>query len=422
MLSLSSLFGEDSTVLGHSDFQMLLLASMLPSLGSALLSPILETLRGPFGVSPAEIGLMMSAYTAPAIVLMPLAGVLADRCGRKPMIVGGLVLFGLAGTAIAFTTSFNVALALRFVQGIGFSGLNPIIVTSIGDLYEGSVGATAQGIRFTLLGITQSIFPIVAGILVVVAWQYPFVIYAVSLPIAFVLYLRFEEPTDLEWSRDVQPAGETPDETTPRSVRSMLGERWISAIVLARGLPMVVWIGFLTYNSFIVVRLIGGTPGQAGLLAAAGSIMYATSATQIGRITSLFDSRLKPLIAGHLGLGGGFAVVVVSPTLPVAIAGSVLSGVGFGILTPTYRSIITDIPPEHQRGSFVSLTEAFSRATTTATPVIMGASIVLLTPVVGVGHALQVTGIGTSVVAGGGGILCLLVASASREAEIPDIN
>lgn len=83
VISPTTLFGEDAAILGDRSFQLLLLANLSPPLGNALISPLLETLVGPYGVSEAEIGLLLTAFTAPNIVLLPLVGVLANRVGRK---------------------------------------------------------------------------------------------------------------------------------------------------------------------------------------------------------------------------------------------------------------------------------------------------------------------------------------------------
>jgi MFS family permease len=130
------LFGEESDVLRRRNFQLLLLATVVPSLGTALVSPLLDGLITPFGTPPANIGLMMSIFIAPAIGLVPVLGVLADRYGQKPMLVGSLLLFGMAGAAIVFTTDFRVVLALRYLQGIGFAGINPTIIMSVGNFLQ----------------------------------------------------------------------------------------------------------------------------------------------------------------------------------------------------------------------------------------------------------------------------------------------
>jgi len=158
---------------------------------------VLGSLVEPLGASTANIGLMMSAFTAPSIFVIPIAGVISDRYGRRPVLIFGLCWFGLTGTAIAFVVStFGAARALRALQGIGFAALTPIIITSLGDLYAGTKEATAQGLRFTGSGLSQTAFPLAAGVLVGVAWQYPFLLYAVAFPIAAVVYVYFEEPLD----------------------------------------------------------------------------------------------------------------------------------------------------------------------------------------------------------------------------------
>ena len=414
---LEALFGDDASVLHDRDFQTLLLANVLPPLGGALLSPILDSLIEPFGTSTADIGLLMSAFTAPAIVVIPVAGALSDRYGRKPVLVAALVLFGLAGSAIAFTTDYRVALVLRLFQGAAFGGITPVIITSLGDIYEGTAEATAQGIRFTGSGLTQTVFPLISGALVALAWQYPFLIYAMALPVAAVVALRFEEPTKRDGSGGAATAGDGSGDDAEfetsrlRALADLVRQRRVAALVLARGLPLTVWIGFVTYNSIVVVRFLDGTPTQAGGLVAVGSLAYATVASQAGRVTARFDSRLYPLVAANLCLGAGFALFLLAPSLVVAGVGIGVSGAGFGLTLALYRSIITGLAGESLRGSLVSLAEAFGRVIATATPVLMGWVIAVGTPRVGLEASVQAAGLGAAAVAGVGGVCCLLVAS-----------
>lgn len=411
MSVLDSLFGDDAAVLSETSFQLLLLANLLPPLGTALLSPVLDSLIDPFGTTAADIGLMMSFFTAPPIVMIPLGGVLADRYGRKPVIVGSLLLFGAAGSAIALTTNFRVALGLRLLQGAAFGGLTPVIITSIGDLYSGTREATAQGLRFTGSGLAQTAFPLLAGLAVTVAWQFPFLIYAMAFPIALLVAVRFEEPS----SPDEKSAtdGGTTGEGYARELFALVRKPRVLSLVLARGLPIVVWIAFLTYNSIIVVQIQGGTPGQAGLLVAFGSLAYAVAASQAGRITALVDSRFVPLVAAHTALAVGFAVVLYAPGIAVAGVGIVLSGAGFGTALSLYRSIVTSLAPQELRAGVVSLAEANGRLVATLTPVLMGAAIGTLAPQIGFTAALRLSGIAATVVGSGGGILCLFVAKLS---------
>lgn len=406
MKPLSSLFGTEAEVVRDADFQILILANMIAPLGTAIVSPVLSTLTGVYGVSTASIGLMISALTGPSVVAIPLAGVLADRYGRKPILIAGLVLFGAAGTAVAFTTDFRVALGLRLVQGIGFAGLTPIIITSLGDLYEGTREATAQGFRFTGSGLTNTIFPIVSGGLVAVAWQYPFVLYAIALPIAAMVYLWFDEPSSVTEARPNPSSGAGRSQWG--QLWQLLSQRRVQAFVIARGLPSLVWIGFMTYSSSFVVVVMGGTPFQTGVLVAIGSAFFAGGATQAGHITELFDSRFRPLVATNLALGGGLLAVAFAPTLAVAAVGISFVGCGFGISLSLYRSIITGLAPEHLRGGLVSVAESLGRLAGTLAPILMGGVIALATPAFGHAGAIQLAGLVVALIAGVGGVGCLV--------------
>jgi hypothetical protein len=174
---------------------------------------------------------------------------------------------------------------------VGFAALTPILVTSIGDIYSGFEEATAQGLQFTGSGMAQMIFPLIAGFVVVFAWQYPFLLYGLSLPIAVVIYRWLDEPVDQTVIEG--PNREIRDQIADLGV--LLSHQRAVAMVFALGTPNIVWLGFLTYNSIAVVELMDGTPAQAGILAALGSLSYAIASSQAGRVMGAFERRLYPL-------------------------------------------------------------------------------------------------------------------------------
>ena len=414
VVSLNSLLGGDAAVLNDRNFRLLLLANIPAVVGTALLSPVLDSLIEPFGTTAANVGLMVSLFTAPGIIIVPVAGVLADRYGRKPILVTALLLFGLTGTAIAFTTDFRVALGLRLLQGIGFAGIVPTLITSIGDLYAGSREAMAQGLRFTVSGLSQAAFPLLAGVLVAAAWQYPFLLYAVAFPIAAFVYVWFDEPTAVDSSTQAADGGT--EGSYGRALLGLVRRPRVLSLVVGRTLPVVVWIAFLTYNSIIVVQLIDGTPVQAGLLTAVGSVAFAAAASQAGRITELFASRFYPLLGANACLAVGLAGVLFAPGIVVASVAILVVGIGFGLTLSLYRSIITGLAPQSLRAGLVSLAEAGGRVTATLTPIAMGAVIAVAAPTVGFTQAVQLAGLGAAAVGGGGGVLCLVVARLSSPA------
>lgn len=422
----TALFGDSANVLEERNFQLLMVATLPSVLGSTLVSPILETLTGPFDVSLAAIGLLVTVHSAPAIVLIPFVGALTDRIGRKPVLVVALTLFGVGGVGIAATTDFQVALGLRFLQGIGAAGLGPVIVTSIGDLYTGPREATAQGFRLGVGGSTNVVFPVIAGALVALSWQYPFFLYGIALPIAVLVYVFFEDPStgpdaSTDKSNDdgedgVGASSDDPGVTAEadrseyaRSLARLAGQPRPFAVLLGRAVPTLVFVGFLTYNSAIVVELLDGTPGEAGLLVAVVSSVYAVSGTQSGRITAFFSRRVYPLVGSNVLMGGGLVVVGYSPTLWSAAIGAASIGVGFGFSIPLYRSLLTGYAPDTLRGGLVSLGEASSRVASTLVPVAMGSAIGATQSVVGLQVALQWTVAGVGIVGATIGFVCAAV-------------
>ncbi|MFC7174843.1 MFS transporter [Haloplanus litoreus] len=342
MIRIEHLLGEEAVILQDEDLRLLLLANAIGALGTALVSPILESLTGPLNVSAAEVGLLVTAVAAPSIVFIPVMGLLSDRFGRKPLLVVGLLLFGIGGVGIAFTTHFRVILGLRVIQGIGFSSVTPNIITCLGDIYDGNAEATAQGVRFGVSGASQAVFPAIAGVVVVGSWQYPFLIYGLAFPVAAVVAVRLDEPTD-----GGDASTEPKSRTTKEYVADLLGlacRRRAAAYIFARAVVVLPFITFLTYNSLIVIRLQAGSAGQAGLVVALFSVTRHRGDTDRPHPQSVRQpddtARRGERVSGRRA--AGFAA---SPSVIAAVPAVAAIGIGVGLTFSMYRSIITGLAP-----------------------------------------------------------------------------
>jgi MFS family permease len=402
--------GDDADVVSDPRFRVLLLGSVVSPMGAALVSPLLDTLTGVYGVGEARIGLVMAAFTAPAIVAIPLVGLVSDRYGRKPVLTAGLALFGAAGAGLAFTADFRTAVALRLLQGVGYTGIAPVLIAATGDLFSGDREATAQGLRFTTVGLSLALFPFLAGLLVGLAWAYPFYLFALGLPAAAVVHRYFEESA-------TGSDGATDRGLDLRGLAGVVRDPRVGLVLVGRAVPSVLWFGFLTYNSILVVRLLGGTPGVAGTLVALGSVASSVGGTQVGRLTAAFDTRRTPLLVGTAVSGVGLGSVALAPSLAVAGVGSVVVGAGFGVVLTLYRSTISTLAPDRHRGSLVSAGESAGRIGSTLAPVVMGGLVALATPRYGFDAAVR----GTLLAVAGGslavGTACVLLADPGGSAD-----
>ncbi|WP_336365244.1 MFS transporter [Halalkalicoccus salilacus] len=424
------LLGKEAVVLQDVEFRFLLLSNAIVATVNAAVSPILDTLTGPFGVSPTEIGLMISVVFVPAVLLIPVSGIVAGRTGTKPVLIASLLLFGTAGMAIAFTTEFWLVLVFRFLQGIGFAGTIPVIIAALGELYEDEKQTASQGFRFAVSGGAQGLFPILSGILVIVAWQAPFFLFALALPIALLMAFRYEETArSSNQDKETETKNKKPEaDVDAASIRfdsmdaylptllTALREPKVGLVIVAHALVMVSYISFITYNSIIVIRSIGGTSSHAAILVTTVSFLYAASATQAGRIARIFSGRYLPLSAACLGTGVGLVTFASAPSIIVAMLGIALLGCTYGITGSLFRSLIIDVSPLSLREGIVGCSESILMSSAVLTPVVVGFAVGLLEPDLGTVTALQliltVTGLSAATVA------CLCVLGARRSAAI----
>ena len=398
------LAGDDASVVDDRGFRVLLLASVASPLGASVVSPVLDSLTTPFGVSEAQIGLLMAVFTAPAVLLIPVVGVVSDRYGRKPVLAAGLTLFGAAGVSITLTTDFTTVLALRLLQGIGYAGVAPVLIASVGDLYEGAREATAQGLRFTTVGASATVFPLLSGLLIGVAWQAPFVLYAVALVAAVVVVLVFEEP------QVAADGGERPGWSVGALV-SLARRPDVAATLVGRAVPSFLWFVFLTHNSLLVVRVLGGTPGHAGAVVALGSITSSLGSTQVGRLTARFDSRRVPLLGSLAVMAAGVAVVGLAPSIAAVAVASGVAGAGFGVVLTLYRSTLSAVATDDVRGGLVSTGESIGRLGSTVAPVVLGVIVATTRADLGFAGAVRLATVGPTLVAAVAGLVAVVVAT-----------
>src|ERR1044071_8627867 len=103
-------------------------ASVALVMGVNFIQPAWPAMTQPFGIKDAALGLVMTMLTLPAIFLAPLFGIVADLYGRRLLMVWGLILYGIFGTAMAFAPSFTWLLVFRGLQGVAYSAVIPLTI------------------------------------------------------------------------------------------------------------------------------------------------------------------------------------------------------------------------------------------------------------------------------------------------------
>lgn len=155
-------------------FPLLLVYMFLAMLGAGLVIPILPQLLIEFGASGKAAGYLVSAFGLTQFLFSPIAGNFSDKYGRKPMIIGGLILFALSNLVGALASNFTIFLISRFIGGMGSAALVPSIMAYIVDITTEEKRTKAM----SLLGASMSsgfiVGPGVGGLLAELGTRAPF--------------------------------------------------------------------------------------------------------------------------------------------------------------------------------------------------------------------------------------------------------
>ena len=355
--SLSTLFdlGELPADLRRS-LGLVYASSLLVIMGVNIVQQVLPAMIEPLGITDADVGLVIAVYTAPAIVLAPLLGVASDRYGRRPLLAGGLLLFGVAGTAVAFAPSFGWVLVLRAVQGIGFSAVIPLTIVLIGDLLEGRREVSGQGLKVFIDRVGELVLPPLGGALALVGWRWPFLSYAAAVPLGLLVVAWMPE------TRGTTMA--SPGRYLKDVARVVRNPRLLLAFA-AGFLRFFLDYAFFTYLPLFLVRTHGLSTAGAGLLRSFHALGAMVTSSQAGRLAASWDKGSLVLCAFIVS---GLALLAVSfaPGTGTIAPVLILYGLANGVISPMQKSLLTQNAPLELRGGVISLDRLTQQVAKTA--------------------------------------------------------
>ena len=117
-----------------SAFPLLLINMFLANLSMGLVIPILPELLELFRAGGQAAGYLVSCFGLTQFLFSPIAGNLADRYGRKPLIIAGLILFSASHLLAALSWDLSLLLVSRLIGGIGSAALIPAIIAYAADI------------------------------------------------------------------------------------------------------------------------------------------------------------------------------------------------------------------------------------------------------------------------------------------------
>ncbi len=336
--------------------------------GNTVITPSLPEILTGVGARPELAGLLIGAATLPGIALAPIIGVLADRYGRREVVVPCLALFGIAGGLAALAPNLSVLVGLRLLQGAGSAGLINLAVVLIGDHWEGADRVRILGRNAAVLTSSLAVLPAAGGALTDLAgWRAPFVVYLVGLPAAWFVWRRLPPSIPRDVAIRDQIRGAVPMLRTPAVIGTLgLGFVTFALIfgLLLTALPIHLAEGFGIGPSLRGVFL--GLPALANTAVALsiGRFQRFTFRQQLGAAAAMFV----------VGLGG----VAAAPTLLLLVAAIVCFGAGEGLMLPNLQAAAAGAGTDEQRGTIVALFVSAARLGQTLGPIGAGAALGLV--------------------------------------------
>jgi DHA1 family bicyclomycin/chloramphenicol resistance-like MFS transporter len=136
---------------------------MLTGMELDLFVPSFPELQEVFHLSPFMVEMTLSINMIAHCVAAFVAGTLGDRYGRKPVIVGGLIIFIIGSIACVFATSYNILLLGRLLQGVGISGPSVLAYVLISDKYSKKQSQYLMGIVNGVITVAMACAPVIGS-------------------------------------------------------------------------------------------------------------------------------------------------------------------------------------------------------------------------------------------------------------------
>jgi MFS family permease len=323
---------------GGAQALLLLFGSCLPVLGAVLIAPVLPRMQTHFAETPGAAVLVPVALTLPALViafLAPLAGVLADRVGRRPLLLASMLLYSLCGVLPLWLDSLGLIVASRAGIGLAEAGIMTCCTTLMGDYFDGQRRERLFALQMVATSLSAALFMGLGGALGESGWRTPFVLYAVGVLCLPLMALLLWEPQ----ARRV--------EQEPSSTSSF---PWgaLAPLYLLTGLAGVSLFIVPVQAGYLLQLLHVDGPQQIGLTMGANQLGVLAGALTFRLLAELPARRLLALGFATAGLGGG--LMALSSSHALVVLAVLLNGLGVGLLLPTLITQVMQQVGFDQRG------------------------------------------------------------------------
>lgn len=322
------------------DIKVTLLLTLMVALGplsTDLYLPSLPSLTATFDTTISRVQATMSVFIGGFACATVIYGPLSDRFGRRPILIGGMVVFVIGSLGCMAASSIEALIAWRFVQAVGGCA-GPVLVRAVvRDVYEKDEAARFLAYIASAMALAPAVAPMIGGWLhVLFGWRSHFVALTIlgGLFILAVYILLRETNTQRDHSA-----------TQARQMAQNFSHILRAPQFLAFSLTLMFSYGalfsFISVGAFVVIGVLGIAPDKFGYLFffvaigyACGGLLAGKLVRRIGIVRIIGVGVSLGLTVGVLGLGLAISGVETTPAVIIPIVG-VFFSCGFVLPTAT---------------------------------------------------------------------------------------
>ena len=326
-------------------------------LGNSMLIPVLPKMKSALDISQFQVSLVITLFSVPAGLVIPIAGFLSDRISRKKIIVPALILYGLGGVVallgvFLFNNSYLVIMAGRILQGIGAAGTAPIAMALASDIFTGSERSKALGLLEASNALGKVVSPILGSLIGLIAWYTTFFVFPVlCIPIALAVWFFVKDPTTNKLGESV-----TKYLQDLKKIFKGKGIHLLSSL-LGGSVALFILFGTLFYLSDYLEKKYGMEGVMKGFVLAIPVLAISITSVTTGIVTQRKTHNYKYFVVGGLILLGisNLLIPFFIENIYIFITALVIGGIGGGLVLTCLNTIITSSVVMEERGMITSL-------------------------------------------------------------------
>lgn len=328
---------------------VLFLTVFIHLLGFGIIIPLLPYYAETYGASGLTVGLLTTSFSLMQFLFAPLWGRLSDRIGRRPVLIGSLLVTGVSYVAFATASSLPMLFASRMLAGAAGA------VISTAQAYVADT--TSQAERTKGMGLIGAAFgmgfifgPAIGGSLSHWGFAVPAYAAAALASVAAVFaYFRLRESLPRE-VRAERAAG--PDRPGVTMLGALRRPR-IGPVLVTFFVATLCFAGMEAVLALFCERTYGLGPSHIGYLLAYVGIVAATlQAGFVGKLAKRFGERTLAR-SGLLLIGAGFVVSGLAPPFAIFLVAMGAVAVGSGLSNPSLSGLVSIATPPEEQGSIL---------------------------------------------------------------------